>query len=286
MDQTGGIIGLAPWLKTPPGQYLLAWEQAQLDPRVADIFGFHAVQLGLPALDGLRANRMPHRWVAEGPMDTAQGAQVPHVWVASEGSGSAGEMTPVPVALRCDFDALPFDSQSLDLIVLPHTLEQSRDPHLTLSEVERVLRPEGRAVILGFNTSSLWGLRHRLGRIAQAVGGRGPLFLPQPQGFIGYWRLRDWLRLLSFEVEAGRFGCHGLPFNSPRALARFAWIDAAGERWWPVFGAVYLVVAVKRVRGMRLVGLARTQRQPAKGAAAALTQRHGGTTSTTTSHEH
>src|SRR3954466_13239473 len=64
MVELGGIIGLAPWLKTPPGRYLLAWEQAQLDRCVADVFGFHALQLGLPELDALRANRMPHRWLA------------------------------------------------------------------------------------------------------------------------------------------------------------------------------------------------------------------------------
>jgi hypothetical protein len=31
-------------------------------------------------------------------------------------------------------------------------------------------------------------------------------------------------------------------------------MEKAGDRWWPVFGAVYLMTAVKRVRGMRLIG--------------------------------
>ena len=30
-------------------------------------------------------------------------------------------------------------------------------------------------------------------------------------------------------------------------------MDKAGQRWWPIFGAVYFLVAVKRVRGMRLL---------------------------------
>lgn len=77
-----------------------------------------------------------------------------------------------------------------------------------------------------------------------------------------YRRLRDWLRLLSFEVEAGRFGCYRPPVGSMKWLARFEWAERVGERWWPVFGAVYFVVAVKRVRGMRLVGLVRAQRAP------------------------
>ena len=59
------IIGLTNWLQTSPGEYLLAWEGAQFDEAVADIFGFHALQMGLPELDTLSANRIPHRWLAE-----------------------------------------------------------------------------------------------------------------------------------------------------------------------------------------------------------------------------
>jgi hypothetical protein len=51
------------WLETPPGHHLMAWEQGLLDDAVANVFGYHALQLGLPELDALRANRMPHRWV-------------------------------------------------------------------------------------------------------------------------------------------------------------------------------------------------------------------------------
>lgn len=58
------IIGLQDWLQTPPGRYLLDWERAELDRSVVDIFGYHALQLGLPELEGLQHNRMPHRWVA------------------------------------------------------------------------------------------------------------------------------------------------------------------------------------------------------------------------------
>src|SRR5207244_2234170 len=86
---------------------------------------------------------------------------------------------------------LAWANQSLDLVVLPHSLELARDPHLTLREVERVLMPEGRVVILGFNPASLWALRQRLGRLKRRVGlgRRHPLFLPSEGEFIGYRRL-------------------------------------------------------------------------------------------------
>jgi SAM-dependent methyltransferase len=177
--------------------------------------------------------------------------------------------------LRCDFDALPLDSQSLDLVVLPHALELARDAHQALREVERVLRPEGRVVILGFNPNSLWGLRQRFGHLRQRLAPRSqtPLYLPSDGDFIGYRRLRDWLRLLSFEVEGGRFGCYRPPFSSEKWLSRCGWIERSGGRWWPVLGALYSLVAVKRVRGMRLVGLVRQQRALPQAAAAVVTQR-------------
>jgi len=243
----------------------LQWEQTHLDTAVADLFGFHALQLGLPELDALRSNRMPHRWIA------TDAGTAPAGRPASDTSPARAA-----VALHCDFDALPFDSNSLDLIVLPHALELARDPHLALREVERVLVPEGRVVVVGFNPASLWGIRQRLGHWRRRLlsGSGSPLFLPSAGEFMRYRRLRDWLRLLSFEVEAGRFGCYRPPVAAQKWLTRFAWMERAGERWWPVFGAVYFVVAVKRVRGMRLVGLARAHARPAHAPAPVVATHH------------
>ena len=247
---------MAQWLKSPAGRYLLDWEQSELDLVVTDLFGFHALQLGLPELAGLRANRMPHRWVASDSLREPESLPLP----AADDALSTLMPLDAGQALHCDFDALPFPSQSLDLVLLPHTLELARDPHATLREVERVLVPEGRVVIAGFNPASLWGLRQHAGHLRQRLGGTRPLYLPSAGEFLAFRRVRDWLRLLGFEVERGRFGCWRPPLRSESGMARFAWMESAGARGWPVLGAVYMVEAVKRVRGMRLVGLARRER--------------------------
>jgi SAM-dependent methyltransferase len=236
------IIGFTHWLKTPPGKYLLAWEQVQFDQAVSDIFGYHALQLGFTELDALRANRMPHQWHAADftPDDVEE--------LTSDEVASSR----LRAALVTDSGALPFPAASLDLVVLPHTLELSDDAHATLREVERVLVPEGRVVITGFNPASLWGMRQRRAHFYTHFG-HANLFLPEAGDFIGYWRLRDWLRLLSFEVESARFGCYRPALATEKWLARFEWMDKAGQRFWPIFGAVYFLVAVKRVRGMRLL---------------------------------
>ena len=237
------IIDLDHWFDSPPGRYLLAWEQARCDEVVADVFGYHSLQLGLPMLEGLRTNRMPHQWLAlERRRDAGA---TPH--------------------LLADPVALPFATASLDLVVLPHTLELSLDPHAALREVERVLVPEGRVVISGLNPASLWGLRQRRARLYQRLG-RGTLFLPDVGEFIGHRRLRDWLRLLNFEVESARFGCYRPAVRSTQWLDRFGFMDALGDRWWPILGAAYFIVAIKRVHGMRLLEPAwRTGRQRAAG---------------------
>lgn len=249
----------------------MAWEQDRLDRAVVDAFGYHAVQLGLPELDGLRANRMPHRWVVTDSLHVPEPLDLPPP-LDDDISTLALDM---PVAVHSEFDALPFPNASLDLVVLPHSLELARDPHLTLAEVERVLVPEGRVLIIGFNPASLWGLRQRMGRGGQrlGVGRSSELYLPRAGEFLGYRRVRDWLRLLSFEVEGGRFGCWRPPFETQRWLDRTAWMDRVGERWWPVLGAVYFVEAVKRVRGMRLVGLVRKEARRAEAAPAVIANR-------------
>src|SRR6266852_3991097 len=124
--------GLAEWFATPLGRYLLQREQAQFDRTVADIFGFHAIQIGLPSCPFLAQSRITTRWTVG--------------------------MTP-PANVLADPQWLPFPENSLDLIVLPHALEFAEDPHQLLREVYRTIRPEGQVVISGFNPFSLFGAK-------------------------------------------------------------------------------------------------------------------------------
>ncbi|MEG0149005.1 MAG: class I SAM-dependent methyltransferase [Comamonas sp.] len=229
------------WTDTALGHYLLDWEQQRCDEAVADIFGYHAVQLGMPALQGLRANRMPQRWLALDKVGKSAAAQAANVAQATDESASKH----VPPALVADATALPFSEASLDLVLMPHTLETSHDPHAALREAARVLVPEGRLVVCGLNTLSLLGLQRRVERSAA--------HLPDLSLGLGYWRLRDWLQLLGFEIEAVQFGCYRPATQNARWLARWQFMEKLGHRCWPAFGGVYCIVAVKRVQGMRLI---------------------------------
>ena len=225
------IIALGPWLETPAGSYVRAWQQARLDALTADIFGFNALQIGLPIINALQANRMPNKWQS----DTRR----------PSGSSAEGK---APIVVVHDFAELPFASQSLDLVVLPHVLEFAAEPHQVLREVERVLIPEGQLIVCGFNPASMWGARQLAGRLT------GAHFLPLDGEFISVPRLKDWLKLLNMEVNRGHFGCYAPPCATEKWLNRFSFMENVGERWWPYLGAVYIVQAIKRVKGMRLIG--------------------------------
>ena len=218
------VESLSEWFATPQGGYVLSREQTFFDHTVGDMFGFNALQLGLPEYDFLRSSRMPLRLVGADRED----AQV-------KLSGSE----------------LPFDCNSLDLVLMPHILEFSEHPHQILREVERVLMPEGNLIISGFNPRSLWGLRKTLGRLRPARGSQQDY--PWNGNFIALSRLKDWLALLGFEVMGGRFVAYAPPFHQTKWLDRFAFMEKAGERWWAVSGGVYFLYAVKRVHGMHLI---------------------------------
>jgi hypothetical protein len=212
-----GPRGLEEWMQTPLGEYVFEREQAYFDQAVADVFGYNALQLGLPEVDFLRASRMPLR-----------------CHVAPHGAAD----------MRADYGDLAISSNSTDLVVLPHVLEFAQHPHQILREVARVLMPEAQVVISGFNPFSLWGVRRTFHR-------RGDL--PWRGRFITLMRVKDWLALLGFEVIGGQMACYAPPAGQQKWLERFGFMENAGDRWWPIAGGVYFLQAVKRVRGVRLI---------------------------------
>lgn len=221
------------WFITPAGRYIADWSLETADALLLDVFGLQAAQIGCEALDFLAHNRAQHRFRC--------GLSQPH--------GSALNSGTSPFALSANAAALPFDSDSLDLIVLPYVLEFHPQPHQVLREAQRVLRPEGRLLIFGFNPLSLWGLRNSLS-LARTPG---KIAFPWPGHYLAIHRLKDWLKLLDFDVARGRFGCYSPPCDSDRAFAHTKWLEFAGDRWWGFAGAAYAVMAVKRIAGMTLI---------------------------------
>jgi len=214
-------IDLCEWFGRFPGRSLLAVEAHALRSVWPSLFGKTVVQLGsLGDLDLLDDCNAPVRALLDLP-------------------GSPGPDMPRVHSLP---EELPFDQRSVDIVLLPHTLEFAADPHQVLREVSRVLSPEGHVVILGFNPFSLWGLRRLLARRQRPTPWNG--------NFLHLNRLKDWLKLLNFDLVQGGMLYYRPPLSSEAAMDRLRFLDQAGNRWWPMAGAVYLLVAKKRVLGM------------------------------------
>ena len=198
----------AEWFEGPLGSRVLGEESALAQFALDDVFGFELLQVG-----------------AWGPSrHLLTGARTQHVTlVAPEPEAGATLCAPL--------DSLPFSSDSIDAILLPHTLELVEDPYAVLREAERVLCAEGCLMICGFNPFSGWGLRRP----------------PQARRMLSERRLRDWVALLGFDVDSV-YGYLGLlPANGRLARAaefrpRLAWTAGA-----------YLLKARKRVQTMTMV---------------------------------
>ncbi|MGO9931104.1 MAG: class I SAM-dependent methyltransferase [Steroidobacteraceae bacterium] len=178
------------WFEGPLGARVLR-EEAALAPLALDnVFGFEFLQVG-----------------AWGPSrHLLQGARTQHTTLL------APDLSP-GVTLCAPLDTLPFRSDSIDAIFLPHTLELVEDPYSVLREAERVLTGEGCLMICGFNPFSGWGAR----RIFAQYFGR-PAFPPGTQRLISERRLRDWVALLGFDVDSV-YGYLGLlPLKGTRVL--------------------------------------------------------------------
>lgn len=208
------------WYRLRPGQWLLETECAHLAELLPDLFGYHVLQVGcLADADLLGSSRITHRVVLAGDAESAGGAVVPGVYARP--------------------DALPIAADSVDVVVLAHTLEFEADPHGVLREAERVLIAEGHVVILGFNPWSLWGLwRLVLARRARP---------PWCGHFLSLLRIKDWLALLGFDMVSQRSYFFRPPLRHAGVMQRLRFMEALGARAWPTCGGAYLVVAKKRV---------------------------------------
>ncbi|MES2770882.1 MAG: class I SAM-dependent methyltransferase [Pseudomonadota bacterium] len=220
------------WLESPQGRYIMDWEQQKIDALVSDIFGYNALQIGMAQKNLLRQSRIPlQKKVAERALSEAE-----HKNPTASQFG---------VDIHSDLRQLPFATQSIDLVVLPHVLEFHEDPHQILREVARILIPGGQLIIAGFNPLSLWGLRQHIPSTRTQFPWHGHYF--------SVARLKDWLKLLGCELERGHFGRYAPPCSEAKWFSRLNFMEAAGDRWWSFAGSVYLLRAIKRVHGMRLI---------------------------------
>ncbi|MEM9402992.1 MAG: methyltransferase domain-containing protein [Pseudomonadota bacterium] len=200
------------WLSTPLGEALLEQETRIVQETVEDVFGEECVQIG--------------RWGEDTRFLTLSRTQ------RSLLVGQPGENASV----IADWHRLPIQSDSVDSVILPHTLDYSDRPHAVLREVHRILRASGHLIQLGFRPGGLWGLRRLV------PGGEYP---PGAHDLLSDRTVRDWMKLLDMRI----YGVHRYFFRWPLqgvSSPSSQW-ERRGRRYWPELSACYMIAAQKRV---------------------------------------
>ncbi|MEX2354001.1 MAG: methyltransferase domain-containing protein [Gammaproteobacteria bacterium] len=210
---------LQAWFERPLGQYLLEREQAVLDRILPNLFGYHLMQIGLLYRDNfLNSSCISHRILVQ---------------LDEEGELQQG------ADMQCAQDYIPLAADSVDVVVLPHVLEYSANPHRLLREIERILIGEGHLIIIGFNPWSFCGVWRAL------LAWRDEP--PWSGHFFSYGRLRDWFSLLDFEqVHIERF-FYLPPFRNMKLIRKLDFIEKIGSYCCPFVGGVNVIVVKKRV---------------------------------------
>lgn len=132
--------------------------------------------------------------------------------------------------IRAKAYCLPVQSESIDLILLPHLLEFDAHRFQTMREIERVLKPEGHLVIINFNPWSFWVRFQYLWKKKLADSWQGH--------FISKQRVLDWLKLLNFETKSES------EFNIESYQSVAAGNFKAG--YFSFFSTAYAIRAIKR----------------------------------------
>ena len=136
------------------------------------------------------------------------------------------------IDLVADLNHLPFHDKTVDVIFLPHTLEQVDNQPEVLSSCVNTVKENGALVALGFNPISLWGLRHWFS---------GKYFLSCIQHLISPHQYIRWLIHLGFRVEKIHY------FHAIIPLKKRYELPLSHKILNPFLCACYMIVARKEI---------------------------------------
>jgi len=215
-----GPIELRHWFETPIGAVYKHAESVLLSQKLSENFRGEVLQLDFIGWEDEfhQAMRFAHYTI----LDSSLSDKTKYTRVAAEA------------------EDLPIDTHSIDIVIMPHTLEFEENPHQVLREVNRVLKPEGIVLLMGFNPWALWHIPRFLPKAKRKTPWNGR--------FISRYRVIDWLKLLNFEIEVSK-GCCLFPLLKNKQEQKQQSMVGKLAALIPFIPAAYFVMAVKRVSG-------------------------------------
>lgn len=207
---------LQAWWGSALGQGLLAGESELLAAALEDVFGWELLQIGAwgSARELLKGSRTRRQSLIAGP---------------SFPGGADILARPA---------RLPVLSDSVDAVLLPHTLEFAADPYAIVREADRVLVGEGQLLLLGFRPWSLWGMRARWSRAG---------FPPGMRRVLSERLVREWLVLLGYELVTEQRYLYLGPWSRGLAAGEGTGRILRAGLIYPLPAGAYLLKARKRI---------------------------------------
>lgn len=139
---------------------------------------------------------------------------------------------------------LPFAQASFQTVVAPHTLESTDNPQQALSEILRVLEPEGYLLATGYDALGAMGLYRSLLNLRSSAGTQ------KTPRYIAPARLQRSMSAMGLRV----ISCNYITVTScitPEVIKQpLRKMDKWGVPRLTRGGSVYVIVAQKRVHGM------------------------------------
>lgn len=199
-------------------QALISLMIEKLSPYLAQVFGYHALLYSpLAEIICRQSLAIKHRVVV--------GPEVQHRHQLS---------------LVCHYESLPVASDSVDLVLLPHILQNVEQPHQVLRESERVLIPEGTLILIGRHPYRWQGIKKRanLCRASRKLS----------TGDISQRRILDWLRLLGLETEQQIQ--LSTSYKKVEEMQLSPWLKNISQYLCHYIASYYIIIAKKKVSSL------------------------------------
>ena len=215
----------AQFMQTPAGAQLHRWEAEQMDRLMARQSGEAALQIGDGFAKALRSAPIGFKLCVESDV-------------------AALPLLTYQDAVVADPVALPFAQDTFDVVLLHHALASHTSPLCVLKEAIRVLAPGGRLVILEMNPWGPWYVRRKAQLLALSTHFQ-PVSVPWVKNSLAG----------AVTLDRGRFGVYSLSLSdNPNTLAKWSWMEKAGDRWWPSMANAYMLSGIKTEQSLSLVG--------------------------------
>lgn len=137
------------------------------------------------------------------------------------------------VSVLVDSSNLPLEDQSIDRVVVMHGLEGASAPQSLLREIWRVMRGQGRLLMIVANRRGLW-----------AHGDSTPFGVGRPYSSS---QIRDFLRDEGFLAERVWRALYMPPTDSRLVMSMADWFERYGRICFPGFGGVLMLEAGKQI---------------------------------------